>query len=113
MKKILFLIIIMFMTGCVHKFDVQKANTYLMLHSYRPVNIQEALLEGRVVEGMNEEEVFICLGKPNAIMTVKNPTKNFESITWRYGNPPRERPVKMIMFREVAVIDIRELNSFP
>ncbi len=69
MKKIFILLSIMFLTSCATQdaFNVEKANTYLMSHKERPSHIKEALSAGRLAQGMNEEEVKICWGKPDRI----------------------------------------------
>ena len=87
MKKILILISIIYLTGCAtqHVFNMDKANTYLFSHKGRPAHIKEALSVGKLAQGMNEEEVKICWGKPDSIEKISMP--NHEVIVWKYfGN---------------------------
>ena len=121
MKKILLLISVMFLASCAtqHVFNAEKANTYLLSHTDRPVHIQEALYDGKVAEGMNEEEVKICWGKPDVI--VKRAVPDHEIIIWRYfedlvvGYGPkrsmiRKKLSKEVTFRDGTVINCSEIN---
>lgn len=89
MKKIIILIALMFLASCVtqHAFNVEETNTYLMSHKERPVDIQEALSAGKLAQGMNEEEVKICWGKPDSIE--KRSIPNHEIIVWKYFGDQR------------------------
>ena len=89
MKKIIILISIIFLASCAHKYNVEKANTYLMSHKDRPAHIKEALLAGNVVQGMNEEEVHICVGKPDIITTTQSFPSNEEVTFWGYLAPSK------------------------
>ena len=96
----------MFLSGCVSKFSVEKANTYLLSHPERPAQIKEAIAVGEVVPGMTEEEVIICLGKPDIITTnIQSYPVNMELTFWRYFNSTRLNTVN-ISFRDGIVSGI-------
>ena len=121
MKKSFFLIFIIFLAGCAtqHVFDEKKANAYLLSHIDRPALIQEALSAGKLAQGMNEEEVTICWGKPDKII---NKSMSNKVVTiWRYpeyqvvGNSPRRSILKktlskQVTFKDGAVISWMEMN---
>lgn len=122
MKKLLLLISVMFLASCAtqHVFNAEKANTYLMSHRQRPAHIQEALSVGKLAQGMNEEEVEICWGKPDRIE--KRSLPDHEITIWRYlenrevGHTFRRSIMKKMLskevkFRDGAVITWREINS--
>ena len=102
MKRILILFSIMLLAGCVSGFDVKKANTYLLSHPDRPDHIKEAVSIGEVVMGMNEEEVTICMGKPDIITTTQSYPLNKTSNVWTYLNPAKFTR-KFIVFRDGVV----------
>ena len=93
----------MFLSGCVSGVNVEKANTYLLSHPDRPAQIKEAISVGKVVQGMNEEEVTICMGKPNVITTSQSYTLN--TTTWAYFNRAKLKRT-FIIFRDGAVAGI-------
>ena len=105
MKKILILISIMFLAGCVSTFNVEKANTYLQSHPDRPDHIKKAISVGEVVQGMNEEEVTIYMGKPDVITNSQNYQFNTNSTTWAYFNRAKLKRT-FILFKNGAVIGI-------
>ena len=106
MKRILFLIFIMFLAGCVStKFSTEKANTYLLSHPDRPAQIKEAISVGEVVQGMNEEEVTLCMGKPDVITTSQSYPLNTTSTTWAYFNRAKLKRT-FIFFKDGAVAGI-------
>jgi hypothetical protein len=122
MNKLLLFICVIFLTSCATQdvFDAEKADTYLMSHSERPVYIKEALSVGKLAKGMNEEEVDICWGKPGRIEERSMP--DHESIIWRYfenlivGRGPKNSMIKKrlskeVEFRNGRVIAWREFNS--
>ena len=122
MKKLLLLISVMFLASCATQdvFNTEKANTYLMSHKERPEHIKEALSVGKLAEGMNEEEVEICWGKPDRIEKRSMPTH--EIIIWRYldnraiGHSNRGRQLvrkkisKEVTFRDGRVNSWREID---
>ena len=121
MKKLLLLFSVMFLGSCAsqHTFNVEKANTYLMSHKERPAGIQEAMSVGKLAQGMNEEEVKICWGKPDRIE--KRAMPNHEITIWRYfanqtvgytrrGSITRKKISKEVTFRDGTVITWREIN---
>ena len=107
MKRILILISIMFLAGCVTtKFNVERANTYLLSHPDRPAQIKEAISVGEVVQGMNEEEVIICMGKPDSVSITQSYPLNNKVTKWGYlGGVPSKRV--FILFRNGTV---RKIN---
>ena len=110
MKRILILISIMFLAGCVSTFNAEKANTYLLSHPDRPAQIKEAVSIGKVVPGMNEEEVTICMGKPTTITTTQNYPSNNITTVWSFlrGGPMKR---VFIVFRDGAVAGINEITQ--
>jgi hypothetical protein len=105
MKKIIILISIMFFAGCVSKFNVEKANTYVMSHPDRPDHIKKAISVGEVVQGMNEEEVTICMGKPDTITTTQSYPLNTITTGWFYFNNSQLKRT-FIFFKDGAVVGI-------
>ena len=105
MKKILILISIMFLTGCVYTFNVEKANTYLLSHPDRPAQIKEAISVGEVFQGMNEEEVTLCMGKPDVVTTSQSYPLNTTMTTWAYLNRAKLKRT-FIIFKDGAVVAI-------
>lgn len=107
MKRVLILISIMFLAGCVSRFNVEKANTYVLSHPDRPANIKEAISVGQVVQGMNEEEVTICMGKPDIITTTQSYPLNEKTTAWRYLNRSQLKTT-FILFRDeiVAAVNV-------
>ncbi len=110
MKRVLVLIFILFLAGCVSKFNVEKANTYLLSHPNRPDHIQEAISVGTVVQGMNEEEVAICMGKPDTITTRQSNLSNMKSIIWCYFDGAPTKRV-CICFINGAVGEVNEFTQ--
>ena len=105
MKKILILISFMFLAGCVSTFNVENANTYLLSHPDRPDEIKEAISIGQVVQGMNEEEVTLCMGEPDVITTSESYPLNMISTTWIYFNRAKLKRT-FIYFKNGAVAGI-------
>ena len=111
MKRIFILIAIMFLASCASKFNVEKANTYLLSHPDRPADIKEALSVGKVVPGMNEEEVTICMGKPDTITTTQSYLSNQIVMTnWGYLNGMPSKRV-FILFRDGIVRNINVITQ--
>ena len=50
-------------------FNASRANTYLASHQDRPEHVRTALAVGRLAKDMNEEEVEMCWGKPDKVIT--------------------------------------------
>ncbi|MBN2418344.1 MAG: hypothetical protein JXL81_03085, partial [Deltaproteobacteria bacterium] len=110
MKRLLILISILFMAGCVSRFNVEKANTYLSSHPDRPADIKEAISIGKVVTGMNEEEVSICMGKPGTISTTQAYPSNTKTTVWGYFNGGPSKRV-FILFKDGTVTGINEISQ--
>ena len=112
MKRILILISIIFLAGCASKFDVEKANTYLLTHPDRPAEIKEAISVGKVVQGMNEEEVTICMGKPDTISTTQRYPLNYTTTIWGYFDWAASKSKRVfILFNDGAVAGINEITQ--
>jgi hypothetical protein len=84
MKNLLLFLAMVLFLNCAtqYTFDPGKADMYLRTHQDRPVQIQKALSTGKLANGMNEEEVIICWGKPQRIET--RSLMNREIKFWRY-----------------------------
>ena len=88
MKKFMLLAALLLLTGCAtqkYTFDPGQATAYLSTHQNRPASINRALSTGNLAEVMNEQEVQICWGKPDSVMTQYLP--NQEITTWSYTEP--------------------------
>ena len=105
MKRMPILISIIFLAGCVSTFNVEKANTYLLSHPDRPADIKEAISVGEIVQGMNEEEVTVCMGKPDVITTSQSYPLNTTTTTWAYFNRAKLKRT-FILFKDGAVVAI-------
>jgi hypothetical protein len=110
MKRILILISIMFLAGCFSTFNVEKANTYLLSHPDRPDHVKEAISVGTVVQGMTEEEVTICMGKPDTITTRQSYSNNMKTTIWCYFDGAPTKRV-CICFINGAVGEVNEFNQ--
>jgi hypothetical protein len=88
MKKFMLLAAVLLLTGCATQkftFNSGEAAAYLATHRDRPAAINSAISTGNLAQGMNEEEVQICWGKPDSVMTQYLP--NQEITTWSYTEP--------------------------
>lgn len=78
--------------GCAPKpylFNPDRAAKYLERNAEVPDDVARALMSGRIVEGMTQQEVALCLGKRCEKKTVSEEGQLKE--VWKYYAPRRDR----------------------
>jgi hypothetical protein len=69
-----------------------------------PPEIQTAVKEKRVVEGMDKDQVILAIGKPR--LRSRESQDGVETEDWVYGQPPGK--ITFLTFQSNKVIKIRE-----
>ena len=88
MRTLLLVVAALVLAGCAterYTFDPGAASAYLAAHRDRPANVANALASGNLAQGMTEEEVRICWGKPDTVMTQYQASQQIT--TWSYTEP--------------------------
>ena len=85
MRILISLASLLLLASCATKkfvFDSNKAAAYVAAHQDRPDHIKTALSNGKIAEGMREEEVQLCWGKADKVMT--GDTSGVQTTSWGY-----------------------------
>ena len=66
--------------------ELNSRQTYVDVHRHLNSSIKEAIIKGRVIKGMNFDDVRVTWGEPNEIVTSENTELlKKEEVMWQYN----------------------------
>lgn len=84
----------------------QHRETYVANHPDLPSETQEAILNGKVVKNMTQEQVQMTWGPPTKIVATE--LEGRDVIVWFYDNPIMTHPHKIVSFKDGKVFNYME-----
>ena len=113
MRKLMPIAAALLLVSCAAQkdaFDSNKAAAYLAAHQDRPDQIKTGLSSGKLAEGMKEEEVRLCWGKPNKVVT--GGVSGVQTTSWGYyENQEVAHSVGMSVRANVLVKEVQFTNG--
>ena len=86
------LVVVAFAAGCVSSSPMSRIDANRGLYESWPLEVQEAVLSGKVEKGMTPEQVQMSIGKPS--QTYTRPGRTSEQVIWVYTKGGDGGPMK-------------------